>query len=107
MASPKAPAQSVIPTGRQDRAGLGIRLVGRLEQGGGAVLGQRQAAELVDDQKLRTCEEAHAGLPAAFEGGLVALGGEFGGGGEVDAVARVDGRSSRPCCAIGKVLKTG
>ncbi|MER0485060.1 hypothetical protein ABR737_43215 [Streptomyces sp. Edi2] len=77
VASPKAPAQSAIPT-----------------QGRGAVLGQRQVAELVDDQKLRTCEEAHAGLPAAFEGGLVALGGEFRGGGEVDAVAGIDGCSS-------------
>src|SRR5690242_19853176 len=46
------------------------------------------------DQRPGTCEQAHAGLPAALKGGLVALGRQFGRGGEVDPVAGVDRRSA-------------
>src|ERR671922_2145762 len=72
--------------GRQDRAGLEVSLVDHLEQGGGAVGGQRQVAEFVDDQQAGPAEEPHDRGPAAFDGGLVAFGGQVGGGGEVDPV---------------------
>src|SRR5215469_10539616 len=72
--------------GGQDRAGFEVPLVDDLEQGGGAVGGQGQVAELVDDQQAGPGEEPHDGGPAAFQGGLVASGGQVSGGGEVDPV---------------------
>lgn len=58
---------------------------------GGAVAGQWEIAELVDHEEFRSGEEPHAGGPAALDRGLVAAGGEVGGGGEVDPVAGLGG----------------
>lgn len=76
--------------GAQDCAGLQIPLIDHLEQRRRAILRQWQLAELINDQKPGTCEGAHARLPAALKGGLVALGRQLGCGGEVDPVAGVD-----------------
>jgi hypothetical protein len=53
-----------------------------LEQRRGGVGGQRQAAELVDEQQGRAGVEAHPGRPAALDRGAVAA------GGEIDAVVK-------------------
>jgi hypothetical protein len=68
-----------------------VAAVDDLEQRRGGLAGQRQVAELVDDQQLGGGEEPHGVGPAALDRGLVAAGDEVGGGGVVDAVAGVDG----------------
>lgn len=91
VASPNAEAPvRDADVGAQDRARLQIPLIDHLEQRRRAILRQWQIAELINDQKPGTCEEAHAGLPAALKGGLVALGRQLGRGGEVDPVAGID-----------------
>src|SRR5439155_9246820 len=45
----------------------------------------RRTPQLVDQQQLGSGVEAHGGCPATLEGGLVAAGGDVGGGGEVGA----------------------
>src|SRR5215470_15065 len=62
--------------GGQDGAGFQVPVVDHLEQGGGAVGGQREVAELVDDQQAGPGEEPHDRGPAALDGGLVAFGGQ-------------------------------
>lgn len=75
----------------EDRAALQVTLVDHLEQGRGAVAGQRQIAQFVDHEQLGSGEEPHAGRPAALDRGLVTPRGEVGGGGEVDPVAGLGG----------------
>ena len=49
------------------------------------------ASARIDHQKRRAAVEADGGVPASFEGGAVAAGGEVGGRGVVDAVAALGG----------------
>src|SRR5690242_8002192 len=53
--------------GGQDGAGAQVSLVDDLEQGGRAVGGQGEVAELVDDEQAGAAEEPHDGVPAAFQ----------------------------------------
>ena len=53
--------------GGQDDAGLQVALGHDLEQCGGGFAGQREVAELVDDQQGGAGEESHGGGPPAFD----------------------------------------
>jgi hypothetical protein len=72
-----------------------------LEQGGDGFVGDVEVAEFIDHQQPWAGEEAHAGVPAPFQGGAVTAGGEVGGGGEVDPVPGIDrcaGEADRQHC---------
>jgi len=79
------------PVGGQDDRGLQVPLGHDLEQCGGGLGRQRQVSQFVDRQERGSGVEPHGCGPPALDRGTVAAGGQVGGGGEVGAVAGLDG----------------
>jgi hypothetical protein len=80
-----------------DDRGLEVPLGHDLEQRGCGLGRQREISQFVDREQGWSGVEAHGGGPSALDRGPVAAGCEVGGGGEVGAVAGVDGLAGQTC----------
>ncbi len=79
------------PVGGEDHGAVFVLCVDELEEQVGAALGQRQIADLVDDQQRVVGEEADPDLQLAFPFGLLERGDDLRQGAEVDGLGGLDG----------------
>src|SRR3954452_9173777 len=76
--------------GREHDRSMFVAAADDLKEVAGGFVGEREVAELVDDQQLWAVPEGHGVGPASFDGGLGGASDQLGGGGVVDAVAGFD-----------------